>query len=491
MQQRALFIVPPLITVFQHDQDIRGGRDTYRARYPHIGFAYMVSILQQNDVSCKVLDMNLGYSFNQLLDIVKFYVPDFICVTIYSAGYKEVYSLVNSIKKHYGGVIIVGGPHVSIFNRQVLETTNADFGVVGEGEYVLLELMQNLNLTDIRGLIWRQNSNIIINEKRPYITELDNLPFPAFYSFELDKYLCNMDKRLPMITSRGCPYSCIFCCTRLSMGRKFRARSPENVVNEIRHWHNKGWNNFDINDDLFTLDRLRTKKICELILEDNLNIQFNLSVGVRVDSVDEEVLINLKKAGCKFISYGCEAGNDRMLREIKKGITIEDVLNAVMLTKKVGINHKVNFIIGHPMERYEDAMDSIQLARILGSNYVGFNNMIPYPGTEAYDIIESNHNARFLCEPDKYLNDRTHKKIMPVFETSDFPIWQKEKALQDGFSLEEKTLARFRFGKYKGLLVYCLSRNVFISRVSSWLFATIVSTRVGYATYRLIVKSPW
>lgn len=491
MHSKVLFLIPPLIPIFRDDLDIRGGRDSYRARYPHIGLAYMAAVLRERDITYKVVDMNLGYSFDQVLGDIRYTSPDFVCITVYSAGYRIVYSLVDSLKARYRGMIVLGGPHISIVNRQALEMTQADFAVVGEGEYALLELLHHSELGTINGLIWRQDSRIIVSETREYLRDLDSLPYPAFEDFELDKYLCFTDRRLPIITSRGCPFRCIYCCTPLSMGCRFRARSPENVVDELQYWYEKGWTAFDINDDVFTFDKERAKRICELILKHGLRIKFNLAVGIRANSVDEELLQILKEAGCRFISYGCETGNDRVLKAIKKGIRTRDVVNAVNLTRKIGINHKVNFIIGHPMEQYDDALDSIKLAKRLKCNFVGFNNLIPYPGTEAYALIESNPHARFLYPPGVYLNDLTHKKLMPVFETDKFPAQDMEKALRMGFDLEERSLASFRFGRCKGYFVFLLGRNKCISKTVHWLFDLLMSTRVGSSMYKLFVKSPW
>jgi len=491
MHRDVLFLVPPLVPIFRDDPDIHGGRDSYRARYPHIGLAYMAAVLRDRGISYKVVDMNLGYSFNQVLDEIKYGSPDFVCITVYSAGYKIVYSLVNSLKAYYRGIIVLGGPHIAVVSRQALEMTQSDFAVVGEGEYALVELLQHSELGTIKGLIWRQDSEIIKNEGREYLKDLDSLPYPAFEDFELDKYLCFTDRRLPIITSRGCPFRCIYCCTPLSLGHRFRARSPENVVDEMQYWYEKGWTTFDINDDVFTFDKVRSKRICELILKRGVQIRFNLAVGIRVNSVDEELLRILKEAGCRFISYGCEAGNDHILKAIKKGIRTKDVENAVRLTRKVGINHKVNFIIGHPVERYNDALDSIELAKRLNCNFVGFNNLIPYPGTEAYTLIKSNPDARFLYPPEVYLNELTHKKLMPVFETDKFPAKDREKALRMGFDLEERTLASFRFGRCKGYFAYLLGRNKHISKIAHRLFDLLMSTRIGSSVYRLVVKSPW
>lgn len=488
MTYKVLFFIPPI----EYTDEVYGKIST---RYPHTGIAYLASMLKQNKISFKILDMNLGYSDSHVLEYSKTYKPDMICTTVPSRDYQRLYDLIEFIRPHYNGKIVIGGLHVSITEKEALEKSCADFAVMGEGEYTLLELIQNLHETqdfgEIKGLIWRKNDKIVVNEKRPYIQDLDSLPFPAYEDFELEKYICNVDRRLPIITSRGCPYQCTFCCTRISMGNKFRIRNPDNVVDEIEHWYKKGWFIFDINDDLFSLDRNRAIKICDMIIERGLDIQFNFYVGLRVDTVDESLLKTLKAAGCKFIAYGCDAGNDRVLKVIKKGITVKDVVTAVNITRKVGINHKVNFIIGHPTETYEEAMDSVRLAKSLKCNFLAIYNIIPYAGTETYTWIKNNKNARFLEPPEIYLNRLTLEKLTPVFETDEFPAEERKKALIKGLEIEEKSFTQFRFGKYKGYLVYLLNRNKNISRISQKFLDIFLTTDIGSTIYDSIVKPPW
>jgi anaerobic magnesium-protoporphyrin IX monomethyl ester cyclase len=491
MSYRVLFLNPPFLPVFRDDAAIRGGRNSQRARYPHLGLAYMAAVLRSQDQTYRIIDMNLGYSLSQVQALVRRDSPDFVCVTVYSAGYRDVYSLVDSLRPFVDGRIVLGGPHISITGADALEKTQADFAVIGEGEHTLAELVQGVNLEAIRGLVWRDGSRVRVNARRPYLTNLDSLPFPAFEDFELERYMCYSDKRLPIVTSRGCPFGCIYCCTRLSMGEGFRARSPENVLAELKHWYDRGWRKFDINDDVFTLDRERALSLCRLILKERLDIQFLLFVGIRVNSVDEELLRQLKLAGCRFISYGCESGSNRVLATIRKGISTDDVLQAVDLTRKVGISHKVNFIIGHPTERYEDALETMRFARRLRSSFVGFNNLIPYPGTDAYRMIETDASARFLFPPDVYLNELTHKKMLPVFETAAFSRAQRLKVLKKGFNLEERTLARFRFGRFAGYVVYLLGRNRFIAGLGKRVMYMFLSTRLGAAIHGRLHRPRW
>ncbi len=269
------------------------------------------------------------------------------------------------------------------------------------------------------------------------------------------------------------------------MGNRFRARSPENVVNEIEYWYKKGWNKFDFNDDTFTLDMDRAARICELIQERGLDIQFSLYNGIRVDKVGRELLKTMKKAGCRFLAYGCESGNNDVLRVIKKGIQVEDVMNAVNMTEEVGIKHAVNFIIGHPPETYEKTTASIKLAKELKCDFVNFYNLVPYPGTALFKWIKKNKNARFLYPPEVYLNKLSYREATPVFETDEFAVEDRIKILKQGFDLYEKTVMQFRFGKATGYLAYLLTRNGWIFENSRRL---LMYTRLGAKFFRWITR---
>ena len=161
-------------------------------------------------------------------------------------------------------------------------------------------------------------------------------------------------------------------------------------------------------------------------------------------------------SGCILISYGCEAGNDNTLKTIKKGIKLEQVKNAVQWTNEVGIKNSVNFIIGHPGETYETAMDSIRFAKSLPTNFVNFYNLVPYPGTELFDWV--NTNAHFLSSPETYLNQISYRDNSPIFETEEFTKKERSKVIKKGFSLYEKRILQFRLGKKFGYAGYLATR---------------------------------
>jgi radical SAM superfamily enzyme YgiQ (UPF0313 family) len=462
------------------------GAGTYNIPgFPHTGVAYLTAVLQQNRVEVKILDMAIGYSINDLFRTIDEFEPNLVGVTSFSYGCQDAYEIIRQIKLHGNHMIVIGGPHVSAFRGEVLNGTKADFAVKEEGEYTLLELCRAIestqNYQEVKGLIWRKGDKVIENSARPLIQDLDALPFPAYEKFELQKYLCYDRKLLPIITSRGCPCSCVFCSVKLSMGRKFRARSPENVVSEIEYWYHKGWRNFDINDDNFTCDMNRAMKICDLIIERKLDINYKIYNGIRVDRVSKELLYKMKESGCILIEYGVESANEEVLKRIKKGISLGQVRKAVEMANEVGINSAVNFIIGHPGETLEKAMDSIRFAESLPTKFVNFFNLVPYPGTELFQWVKN--NATFLYPEETYLTERCYGADNPVFETKEFRACERKQVARRGILLYRKKVLQFKLGRVFGLFVYLFARSNKLWELST---ATFMGTRMGGRIFHLI-----
>jgi len=453
--------------------------------YPHTGIAYLAAVLKQRGMKIKILDMRLGYTFANLFKVLDEFNPDVVGLTCYSYFFKNTYELVSKIKSQGDYIVVIGGPHVSAIRGKVLAETKADFAVKGEGEYTFPELCKAIeketeDFKEIEGLIWRRKSEVVENVDRPFIEDLDTLPFPDYEEFELEKYMCYIEKRLPIITSRGCPYRCIYCSVKISMGNMFRARSPDNVINEMKYWYGKGWRSFDINDDCFSLNMKRAKKICDLIIEKGLKITYKLYNGIRVDRTDMELLQKMKASGCDLVQYGVESGNEEVLKMIKKGITLEQAKKAVENSKAVGIRCVVNFIIGHPGENFEKAMDSIRLAKMLPADSVCFYNLVPYPGTELFEWVEK--NATFLYSPEIYLNEVSYGEGKPIFETREFPAEKRREVLRKGFLLYRKKILQSKLGWVPGSVAYLVSKSNILWKIGVGIFS---GTKMG----RMLLKS--
>lgn len=274
------------------------------------------------------------------------------------------------------------------------EFQDFDIVVKGEGEYAMLDLVQNKPLRDIKGITFRENATIIDNPNRLPIKDLDSLPYPARDLLPMDKYFSAGCKKTPndyILTSRGCPYGCIFCADYIVHGKKFRYRSPENIIKEIEVLVNKyKIKEFDIIDDDFTLLPDRVNDFCELFIKKKLNkkLIWRCSNGVRIDKLSLSLLKKMKEGGCYMLSLGIESGNERILKNIKKGITLDQARRAVKWCKQVGIETRGLFMLGNLGEDGNTMNDTIEFAKELDFNTVTFHITIPFPMTEYWKIIK-------------------------------------------------------------------------------------------------------
>ena len=455
---KIIFVTPWTKSLFGDQKQASG--------YPHLGLAYLIGACKQNGYKdIRVFDQGIEKDDSVLSGMLKTYKPDLVGITSYSYCYKYAQQIVADIKDGHPQIpVIVGGPHISATKKHILETTEADFAMKNESEVSFINFLKQFeserpDYAQVKNLLWREGGKIVENASEEFIRDLDALPFPDYGAFGFERYSCYKVHLAPLITSRGCPYGCNYCSIRLSMGRNFRARSPQNVTGEIKHLMGTfGINHFEINDDCFALDIKRAEDICDKITADKLSIKYEIYNGIRADNVTERFLGKMKQSGCIFISYGCESGNQEIIdKYIGKRLDLAKVREAVELTNKAGIRNSVNFIIGHPGETYETAMDTLRFAASLKTDFVNMYNLIPYPGTELFDWISK--NGKFLSPPEEYLESSGSRDLSQIFETKEFSRQERIKVLKKGYALYEKTIFRFRFGIFFGYIVYLLSRN--------------------------------
>src|SRR3989339_961385 len=288
---------------------------------PPIGLGIIAETLSMRGELCDVVDLGLGYSEDYLLKRIADYKPDAIGISMMTFRYEYLYSVLNRIKKSFHNItIIAGGPHVTAWKAKVLhQCPSIDFGICGEGEFTVTELNSGIELGGIRGLIYRENGEIHVTPDREPNDNLDIIPFPKYGKFELDKYA----KVIQINSSRGCPYSCIFCQSCSMLGTKWRSRSAESITDEISFWHTRGYKNFTFVDDNFTMDKKLIHRLCDKIEAIGLENASFSAPGVRVDLVDGELLKRMRQIGFERIAFGIEAGNNNILSALKKGFTIE------------------------------------------------------------------------------------------------------------------------------------------------------------------------
>jgi anaerobic magnesium-protoporphyrin IX monomethyl ester cyclase len=287
---------------------------------------------------------------------------------------------------------------------QVMQEGPFDIGVIGEAEETILELARHIEekgaegLGHIRGIIFREGGRVIINPRRGFIEDLDQLPFPARHLLpHLSRYSPTPAsyRRLPlgiMITSRGCPQQCTFC-DRSVFGNAYRQRSTNNVLAEAEELINKhGAKEIRFFDDCFTLDKERAYNLCSGLKK----LKVPWTCLTTVNSVTKELLQEMRAAGCWQVLFGLESGDEKMLRILRKGATLKQNINAVRWAKDSGLSVRADFIIGTPAETEESLKKTLDFTLKMDLDYAHFNKFVPYPGTTIYhDLINNGYNFDF------------------------------------------------------------------------------------------------
>lgn len=388
---------------------------------PPLGLAYIAAVLEKNRIPVEILDCEiLNMSWKKFTYKISTEQPNIVGITATTPMIHRSLKAAEIVKKvSPTSKVVLGGPHPSALPRETVCQKNVDVVVVGEGEYTMLELVQILNegreLKRVRGLVFKQNEKIFYTPSRPFIENLDKLPFPArhllpismYRGFEPEKY-----EHLPattMITSRGCPFGC-FYCSKAVFGRTFRHRSARNTVDEIEHIVNE-YKIRDIifYDDVFTLDQERAEEICDELLRRRLDVSW--SCENRVDTVKPALLIKMKKAGCFRVCYGVESGNQKMLNIMRKGITLEQVRKAVKWTKDAGLAITLYFMVGTPGETTESIRDTINFAKELNPDVAHFSITVPFPDTDLFKAAKEGEYLRTV-DWEKYADKQNPNKLI-------------------------------------------------------------------------------
>ena len=439
------------------------------ASRPPQNLGYLAQALLESEIDYDILDMRLGYNMKHLQKKIALFSPELIGVTMVSLEYKKTYDLISYIKKLDSNIkIVVGGPHVTALQEKVLQDCSSiDYGVVYEGEETLVELCQEeKSETEIKGLIRREDNRVVYNGHRVFQNNLDEISFPAYNKFELKKYI----KEIPLNSSRGCPFRCVFCPNKL-ITKKFRWRSAKNVVNEIEYWYNSGYRIFNFDDDNFGFFRERVYEICDEIETRGINeAEFRCSNGLRADRVDRDQLKRMREVGFNYIAFGVDGGNNKMLKINKKGETIEEIEHAIKNACDLGFSVKLFCVIGMPQETKKDIEDSLAIIQKYPIQRVYLNNPIPYPGTELYELIE--RNGWFLQQPEKYLNAVSENVHIPVFETPELTREDRIHILKLCRKIEKKVTREAVKRMYKKFL--------FVATLAGYFFATDFMQRMFF-----------
>lgn len=434
------------------------------------GMGILAEELEEANVAYEVLDMALGYEEKDLMEAISKCQPDLIACSLISFMYLDAYALLNRVKAQFSQVpIVVGGPHVSMFGEKVLKECEAiDFAIVKEGEEPFMELVKGKDPGSIKGMYRRKGEEILFNGERPLIKDLNKFPFPKYRKFELEKYT----PIIPIYSSRGCPYKCIFCGIKDVIGMNFRARNNDHLMEELTFWYESGFRRISFSDDNFTCNPKRIFDLCQRIKDAGItDVDFSVW-DTRADSTSRELLVEMKDVGFSTLLVGVESGSNRVLEIIKKGETIEEIERMVKDAIELGFDIQLSFLIGSPYETVKEVEESFKFALKYPIKGASFFNLVPTPNTELLEYLEENNLLKI--KPEVYLNSNINTKKTPLFGTPEIPVKERVKLLKRSKAVEHKIIINYFIHKFNLQRYGVLSRvvmNIILNRlVYRWIY---------------------
>jgi radical SAM superfamily enzyme YgiQ (UPF0313 family) len=330
--------------------------------------------------------------------------PDIVGITVlmdqYAASGHKAAKLAKTVSKDIN--VIMGGVYATMNPNLVMEDNNIDFTVVGEGEYVLRDLINHFtgkNLLPEKGICYRLNGKVVNTGHADFIQDLDSIPMPAYHLIDFSKYAKSIHRKsvdsprkypyARILTSRGCPYNCVFCQVESISGRKFRPRSPENILDEIQYLKDTyGIKSIIFDDDNLFNNKQRAKEFLQGIIDRNLVMPW-VAIAVAVFKLDAELVKLMRLSGCEYIAIAIESGTERVLKKIiKKPVNFEHAKKMVRLAKEIGIYVAANFIVGFPTETWDEIRQTIKFAEEIDVDYVKLFSAIPLRNTKLWDLCK-------------------------------------------------------------------------------------------------------
>ena len=383
---------------------------------PPLGLGYLVSALRKSNLSSvEILDSGRGLvNYDKFSEYLRQKKPKVLGIQCYSFDVCIVNRMLKIAKDINPGIVtIIGGPHPTAVPESVFsDFNNLDFAIRGEGEIsfplFMMYILSNdrKSLVNVPGLIYRSGDRTVVNEQST-IKDLDFWDIPSWDSMDPRRYSEQVQGAFykglpvaPIITSRGCPYECTFCSNKILMGRVLRFRDIEKVVSEIQLLSTTyGVKEIQILDDNFSMNKKRVLRFCEEIKKRRIEIHIAFPNGLRLDSLDKEILLALKDIGAYLITVGIESGSQRVLDHMKKALKLDMIKEKVKLIKNIGLKVNAFFIVGYPAETKEDIEKTIRFARTLPLDIAHFSCFLPLPGTEiTQELLKSGKLKRINYE---------------------------------------------------------------------------------------------
>ncbi len=406
---RILFIYPPLTTHTDYATESKG-------THPPIGIAYIAAYLEREGYECAIIDsvvegyeheepvgdsiIRYGLTFDEIRRRVAEYKPDLVGVSnLFSSSAEDSIRVCSTVKSVDREILtMIGGPHPSAIPEHPLASADVDFAVLGEGEIPALSLLRALEKGDeslLEGVAYIKDGKMVRAPRRKYVENLDELPFPARHLLPMDKYLAISNAFLttkrtpftPMITSRGCPAKCTFCPVHAAWGKTWRARSAENVIEEIDELVNKyGIREIHFDDDNLTLDKARAMKLFQMMIDRKYDLIWTAPSGIALWALDEEILEKMAESGCYKLFMAVESGDEYVLKHIiRKPLKLKNVLPLARKIRSLGIEMESFFVVGMPGETKEQLKQTFRFARQLDADNTLYFYANPIPGSPLYE----------------------------------------------------------------------------------------------------------
>ncbi len=359
--------------------------------FPPLGLLYVAAYSEKEGHHVEVRDLSVRRK--ELIDFKKY---DLVGISTDTTRYAQALRMAKKAKAS-GCTVVMGGPHPGYVDEEILSTRKVDFVVHREGEITFSELLAHLERRDgkldtVQGISFLSNGRVHRTPPRPFIEDLDSLPFPARHLINLDDYRRTKlgDRPItPLITSRGCPFQCTFCASSNFFGLRWRARSVASVLKEIEDiYHRYHFNAVAFMDDTFTISPKRVIEISQGILERKLDLWWwHLS---RIDLLErnEEMVREMVRAGAKAVFVGIESSNPEALKELRKGIDLEAIVRTVEMMKRYGLEIHASYILGALHDNVKTVHETIRFAKRLDTNVANFSILTPFPGTALYEQVK-------------------------------------------------------------------------------------------------------
>jgi anaerobic magnesium-protoporphyrin IX monomethyl ester cyclase len=386
-KKKVLLINPSVVGEYSHSM-VR-----YKVNFsPQLAIAILSSIAEKAGFEVFISDLNIE-SIKQLEDKIKKTSPDFIGITFSTSQYLEIPRIISLSRKFSNAKIILGGPHVSAMPKQSFKELSPDIIVLGEGEKTFSQIISGKKPSLISGILFKENGKIRIISKNDECSIMDAIPFPDWRIFEIPKYIKGNTLIGRIESSRGCPFSCLFCDHSV-FGYKINKKSPKRVVEDLIFLKKSGFKEAFFIDEIINLDNSNLKKICGLIIKNKVKMPWKVH-GFRLDCLDYSSLSLMKKAGCLSLGVGIESGSDKVLGTMNKRERVDEIKKAISSINKAGIGVFGYFMIGFPGEDEEDIKKTIKFALSLPLKFAKVTFFTPSPGSAIFKNIK---NGRIIAK---------------------------------------------------------------------------------------------